>query len=165
MQKTARLFAEARRDNRRNLLEPEAKTVCLEYGIPVVKFWVAKSKEEAVLCARELGFPVVLKIVSPQVVHKTDVGGVVTRIANDEELGSAYDRILARVKDHVPEANIVGMLVEEMVPPATEVIVRSTRNSRFGSVLMFGLGGVLVEVLGDTTFRVPRLLLRMPSKW
>lgn len=155
MQKTAELFAEVRREERFNLLEPEAKMVCMEYGIPVVRFRVANNKEEAVRFAGELGYPVVLKIISPQVVHKSDVGGVATRISNDEELRSAYERILATVKGNAPEARIVGMLVEEMAPESTEVIVGSTKDPRFGSVLMFGLGGVLVEVLGDTTFRVP----------
>jgi acyl-CoA synthetase (NDP forming) len=155
MQKTPQLFAEARKENRSNLLEPEAMTVCTEYGIPVVRFQVATSKEEAARFARELGYPVFLKIVSPQVVHKSDVGGVVTHIADEEELVSAYDRILASVKERVPEAAVAGVLVEEMALPGTEVIVGSTKDPRFGSVLMFGLGGVLVEVLGDTTFRVP----------
>jgi acyl-CoA synthetase (NDP forming) len=155
MQETAKLFDEARNEGRSSLLEPEAKTVCMEYGIPVVRFRVVKNLEEALRFANEVGFPVVLKIISPQIVHKSEAGGVVTHIDDPEELKGAYHRILANVNEHAPRAKIMGLLVEEMAPPATEVIVGSTKDPRFGPVLMFGLGGIFVEVLKDTTFRVP----------
>jgi len=126
----------------------------MEYGIPVPKFSVAQTPEEAIQFSEEIGYPVVLKVVSPQVVHKTDVGGVITGLGDSKEVGDAYQRILANVKKNAPDAKVVGMLVEEMAPPSTEVIIGATRNPQFGPVLMFGLGGILVEILKDVSFRV-----------
>lgn len=155
MQNASRLFEDAKREGRNFLLEPEAKAVCSEYGIPVVKSRVAKDAEDALRLADEIGYPVVLKVVSPQILHKSDVGGVVPNIRTPKELTSAYADILTSVKKHASGATIVGMLVEEMAPPSTEVIVGSTRDPQFGSVMMFGLGGIFVEVLKDVSFRVP----------
>lgn len=115
---------------------------------------MAKTEDEAVEYAKKIGFPVVLKIVSPDVVHKSDVGGVKVNIKNEEEIRKAYNEILENVKKHVPDARIEGILVQEMAPWGTEVIVGSTRDPQFGPTVMFGLGGIFVEILKDVTFRV-----------
>ena len=153
MPRAAEIFEDAHTAGRTHLLEPEAKMVCKEYGIPVTKFFVAKTLEQALSSAEEIGFPLVLKIISPQVVHKSDVGGVVAGIYDRGALKTAYQGILASVKERSPNAEISGMLVEELAPPSTEVIVGSTKDPEFGVVLMFGLGGIFVEVLKDVTFR------------
>jgi len=153
-EKVSKIFEEAREEGRKYLLEPEAKTICMEYGIPVTKFRVAKTAEEAVKFAEEIGYPTVLKIVSPDVIHKFDVGGVVLDLKSPEDIRNAYKKILESVKKHKPKAKIRGILVQEMAPSSTEVIVGSTKDPQFGPALMFGLGGVFVEVLKDVTFRI-----------
>ena len=148
------IFAQARKAGRSYLLEPEAKIVCMEYGIPVARFKVALTHDEAVKFADQIGYPTVLKIVSPDILHKWDVGGVILNLKDSAEVGDAYKRILANVKKHKPEAKIEGMLVQEMAPSSTEVIVGSTKDPQFGPALMFGLGGIFVEILKDVTFRI-----------
>jgi len=145
---------EARRQGRKFLLEPEAKTVCMKYGIPVTKFGVAKTVEEAVKLAEEIGYPVVLKVVSPDVIHKFDVGVVVLNLKSPEEVRKAFYQILENVRRHVPNARVLGVTVQEMAPPSTEVIVGAIRDPQFGPALMFGMGGIFVEVLKDVTFRI-----------
>jgi len=154
MDQVAQVFENVRKDGRNNLLEPEAMAVCMDYGIPVPKFRLARTPEEALGFAEEVGYPLVLKIVSPQIVHKSDVGGVVAGIRTREEVGAAYRKILASVKEKAPDAKVIGILLEAMAAPATEVIIGSTKDAQFGPVLMFGLGGIFVEVLKDVTFRV-----------
>jgi len=154
MTRPVNAFAQAKKEGRKYLLEPEAKTLCQEYGIPVTKFRVAASVEEAVEFAQGIGYPVVLKIVSPEVIHKFDVGGVMLNLRNAGEVKDAYGKIIKNVKKHKPEAKIVGILVQEMAPASTEVIVGSTKDPQFGPALMFGLGGIFVEVLKDVTFRI-----------
>ena len=154
MSKAAAIFKRAREEGRRHLLEPEAKTVCMEYGIPVPKFRVAGSAEDAVRYAEEIGYPVVLKVVSPDVIHKSDVGGVMLGLRSADEVRSAYEKLLGNVRSHKPNAEIVGVLVEEMAPKAVEVIVGALKDPQFGPTLMFGLGGVFVEILKDVSFRV-----------
>jgi len=136
------------------MLEPYAKTICANYGIPVPRFKVAKNRKEAVKSAGELGYPVVLKIISPDIIHKNDAGGVGLNINTPKEVQKAYQKILANVKKYRPDAEIFGILVEEMVPPSTEIVVGGIRDPQFGPTLMFGLGGVLVEILRDVTFRI-----------
>lgn len=152
--KVDKIFAQARSEGRNALLEPEAKAVCMAYGIPVTKFNVAKSEAEAARCAEEIGFPVVLKIVSPDIVHKSDAGGVVVDLKNASEVKTAYKRILENAKKYKADAKIVGVLVQEMAPSSTEVIVGAVKDPQFGQTLMFGLGGIFVELEKDVTFRV-----------
>ncbi|MGB9135288.1 MAG: acetate--CoA ligase family protein [Candidatus Bathyarchaeia archaeon] len=154
MRKVAEMLAIARREGRKNLLEPEAKMVCREYGIPVTRFELARNEEEAVWFAEEIGFPVVLKIVSPDLAHKSDVGGVMIDLKTANEVKQAYRSILASIKKHKPKAKISGVLVQEMAPPSAEVIVGAIKDNQFGPTLMFGLGGIFVEVLEDVAFRV-----------
>jgi len=148
------VFTQARKEKRNYLLEPEAKMVCMEYGIPVTLFKVAGTPEEAVKFAEGIGYPAVLKIVSPDIIHKFDVGGVVLNLKSPSEVKDAYEKILKNVKRHKPNAKIVGVLVQEMAPQSTEVIVGATKDPQFGPALMFGLGGIFVEVLKDVTFRI-----------
>ncbi|MEM1552245.1 MAG: acetate--CoA ligase family protein [Candidatus Bathyarchaeia archaeon] len=154
MSKLESIFAEVRRAGRKHLLEMEAKSVCIKYGIPVTRFRLAKSEAEAVKFADEIGYPVVLKIVSPDIIHKSDVGGVMLNLKNAKEVRKAYQQIMENVEKNRKDAKILGMLVQEMAPPSTEVIVGAIKDPQFGHALMFGLGGVFVEVLKDVTFRI-----------
>jgi len=150
LNKTAQIISQARREGRKALLETEAKTICMEYQIPVTPFKLAKNEDEATEFAQQIGFPVVLKIVSPDVIHKSDAGGVILNLRNATEVKSAYQKILDSVKKYSPTAKIV----QEMAPKSTEVIVGAIKDSQFGQTLMFGLGGIFVELLKDVTFRV-----------
>ncbi len=154
MNKTDKIISQACRENRRVLLEPEAKAICLEYGIPVSKFSLAKTKKEATEMALKLGFPVVLKIVSPEIVHKSEAGGVKVNLKNVEEVNAAYNTIIENATEYNPRANVVGVLVQEMAPQGIETIVGAVKDPQFGQTLMFGLGGIFVEMLKDVTFRV-----------
>jgi len=156
------LFTEARKQGRKFLLEPEAKAVCMKYGIPVTKFGIARTVEEAVELAEEMGYPVVLKVVSPDVVHKFDVGGVVLNLKSREEVREAFKQILENVKKRVPNAKVLGVTVQEMAAPSTEVIVGAVKDPQFGPALMFGLGGIFVEVLKDVTFRIAPITEERP---
>lgn len=154
LNETSRILFEACKEGRKSLLETEAKSVCLDYGIPVTKFELAKSEDEAVKFAEKIGFPIVLKIVSPDIIHKSDIGGVMVGLKNNDDIRRGYNQILQNVKKHDPKARITGVLVQEMAPAATEVIVGAIKDPQFGPAIMFGLGGVFVEVLKDVTFRV-----------
>ncbi len=149
-----RIIERAVSEGRRKLHEHEAMAVLREDGLPGPEGALAKSPEDAVEAARRIGFPVVLKIVSPSIVHKSDVGGVVLGLETEEQVAEAYTRILSSVEKHVPDAEIVGVLVQKMVPKGLEVIVGATRDPIFDAVVMFGLGGIFVEVLKDVSFRV-----------
>jgi len=151
---TTKIFNKVKEEGRRFLLEPEAKTVCRGYGIPVTDFEVAKNVAEAVEFAEKIGYPVVLKIVSPDIIHKSDVGGVIVDLKNAKDVRNAYKKILKNVRKHNAKAKIVGILVQEMAPQSTEVIVGATKDPQFGPTLMFGLGGIFVEILKDVTFRI-----------
>ena len=135
-------------------MEPEAKNICMEYNIPVTLFEVAKNEEKAVELSEQIGFPVVLKVVSPDIIHKSDVGGVIINLKTQAEVRIAYRKILKKIKKFSPEAKIVGILVQKMAPQSTEVIVGAVKDPQFGQTLMFGLGGIFVELLKDVTFRV-----------
>lgn len=154
MKKTSEILMQAEKQQRKNLLETEAKTICIEYGIPVTKFELAKDETEAAQFADKIGFPVVLKIVSPDIIHKSDVGGVVVGLKDVNGVRDAYKQIIATVKKHKPKAKIAGILIQEMAPVSTEVIVGAIKDPQFGPAIMFGLGGIFVEVLKDVTFRV-----------
>jgi len=123
-------------------------------GIPVVEARLARSKREAVAISREIGFPVVLKVISPDVVHKTDSGGVRLGLANATQVGRAYSEIVSSIRQAYPEARVQGVSVQRMAPQGVEVIVGMSKDPQFGPVLMFGLGGILVEVLKDVSFRI-----------
>jgi len=136
------------------LTEVESKELLKKAGIPVVEAKLARSKKEAIAISREMGFPVVLKISSADVVHKSDSGGVKLGLANASQVGKAYSQIMSSIKQAYPEARIEGVSVQTMAPPGVEVIVGMSKDAQFGPVLMFGLGGILVEVLKDVSFRI-----------
>jgi acyl-CoA synthetase (NDP forming) len=136
------------------MLEPQAITLLNEYGIPYPDHGYVQSAEEAVETAKHLGYPVVLKVVSPDVIHKSDVGGVAAEIEDDRSLTQVYMAMQASVRERVPGADVHGMLVCRQAPPGLEVIVGALKDAQFGPALMFGLGGVFAEVLKDTTFRI-----------
>jgi acyl-CoA synthetase (NDP forming) len=136
------------------LTEVESKELLKKAGIPVVEAKLARSKKEVISMGKEMGFPVVLKISSPDVVHKSDSGGVKLGLANATQVGKAYSEIISSVKQAYPEAQIEGVSVQPMAPPGVEVIVGMSKDPQFGPVLMFGLGGILVEVLKDVSFRI-----------
>jgi len=154
MKSVEEIIERALSQRRKWLLEPEAKEVCRQFQIPVPEFGVAVSKEEAVNLANKIGYPVVLKIISPQVIHKSDVGGVIIGLKSDAEIREAYDKIIERVRKKVPNAIIEGVLVEKMYPSDVEVIVGMTKDPQFGPAIMFGLGGIFVEILKDVSFRI-----------
>jgi acyl-CoA synthetase (NDP forming) len=152
--KTSEIIAQVRREGRKALLETEAKTICMEYAIPVTTFKLAKTEMEAAALAEQIGFPVVLKIVSPEIIHKSDAGGVMINLKDAIEVQDAYRKILENAKKYNSKARINGVLVQEMAPQSTEVIVGAIKDPQFGQTLMFGLGGIFVELLKDVTFRV-----------
>lgn len=154
MNKTDKIISQAQKEGRKILLEPEAKAICMDYGINVTKFNVAKTAEEAVKFAEKIKYPVVLKIVSQDVIHKSDAGGVIINLKTKEDVQAAYARILENVRKYKADARITGVLVQEMAAQATEVIIGSIKDPQFGQTLMFGLGGIFVELLKDVTFRV-----------
>ena len=152
--KVAKIFKAARAEGRTFLLEHEAKNVCKEYGIPITALKIARTQEEAVQLSEEIGYPIVLKIISPDVLHKFDVGGVILNITDQKETRSSYNKIIENVKKYKSNARIYGILVQEMAPRSTEVIVGAIKDQQFGPTLMFGFGGTFVEVMKDVAFRV-----------
>ena len=148
------IFDEVKKEGRSILTEIESKRVLKQIGVPVVETRLAMNQKEAVSISQRIGFPVVLKITSPDVVHKTDSGGVRLDLRNGSEVKKAYDDISKSVKKRYPRAFIQGISVQKMAPPGTEVIVGTSKDPQFGPVIMFGLGGIFVEVLKDVSFRV-----------
>src|SRR6201987_3189568 len=141
-------------DKRSSLTAPEGKLVSDAYGIPVPKEGVAKSAAEAGKIASGMGFPVVMKIVSPDILHKTEAGGVVVGVKTAEDAQTTYDTILANAKKYKADAKIEGIQIQQMLAGGTEVIIGSITDGSFGKLVAFGLGGVLVEILKDITFRL-----------
>jgi acetate---CoA ligase (ADP-forming) len=150
----ARSILDAARATRHKLGELEALELFAAYGIPTAPARVATSAEEAAAIGEELGFPVVLKIVSPDIVHKSDVGGILTGVDDADEAIAGYDRIIDAVRRGAPAATITGVLVQRMVRGGRELIAGMTRERLFGPLVMFGLGGIYVEALRDVTFRI-----------
>ena len=150
----ADIIASARAQRRLLLTEVESKELLHEAGIPVAMAHLAKKAKRAVEIADELGYPVVMKIVSTDISHKSDVGGVVVGLRDAKAVRQAYKEMLERVAEAAPNAKIDGVAIQSMAKQGTEIIVGSTTDPQFGPVLMFGLGGVFVEVLKDVAFRV-----------
>jgi acyl-CoA synthetase (NDP forming) len=154
------IIERAREQGRALLTEVESKQLLASSGFPVVEARLATTREEAIAAANELGYPVVLKIVSPQITHKSDAGGVRLNLGSAGDVTSAFDAIIAAAQKAAPDATIDGVSVQRMAEPGIEVIAGMTTDAQFGPVLMFGLGGVLVEVLTDVAFRVVPLTKR-----
>ena len=148
-----RIIQKAKKE-KRSLLETEAKELLREYGIPVPDFKLIKSEEEITGLAKEINFPIVMKIVSPDIIHKTDAGGVKVGIKDGEEATAAYQEIISKAKKYNKNAKISGVIVYSMVPQGTEIIIGVIKDPHFGPVIMFGLGGIFVEVLKDISFRI-----------
>lgn len=148
------VIRKARADGRDSLTEIEAKQVFAAYGMPVTTTELAKSEEDAVELARKVGYPVVMKIVSPDILHKSDAGGVKVNLKDEASVRDAYNTILKNAKAYKANAKVHGIAVQEMAPWGTEVILGSVNDPTFGPTMMFGLGGIFVEVLKDVTFRV-----------
>jgi acetyl coenzyme A synthetase (ADP forming)-like protein len=149
-----KILDKVKAEGRTSLTAPEGKLVCDAYGIPVPKEGVASSAAEAAKLATSMGFPVVLKIVSPEILHKTEAGGVLVGVKSAEEVQKGYDTIVANAKKYNAKANIQGVQVQQMLAGGQEVIVGAVTDQSFGKLVAFGLGGILVEVLKDITFRL-----------
>ncbi len=150
----------ARNESRQLLTEVESKELLRQAGINTIETRLAETRKEAISISKEIGFPVVLKIASPDIVHKNDVGGVKLGLRTASQVGKAYGEILESVKQKSPGAKIHGVSVQKMARPGVEVILGMSRDAQFGPVIMFGLGGIWVELLKDVSFRIVPLARR-----
>ncbi|MGI5836509.1 MAG: acetate--CoA ligase family protein, partial [Chloroflexota bacterium] len=150
----ANLFNRYRKEGRLALGEVECRMILEAYGIRIPKGDLAKTASDAVRIASEIGYPVVMKISSPDILHKSDIGGVVVGLKDADEVERAYHAMMDKVRARMPQADIWGVNIAEMVPKGREVIIGMSRDPQFGPLLMFGLGGIYVEVLKDVSFRV-----------
>jgi len=158
------IIASARKHGRNALTEIEAKKVFKAYGLPITETDLAKTEEEAVQLARKIGYPLVMKIVSPDILHKSDAGGVKVNIKDELGVKEAFQTITKNALAYKADAFIDGIAVQEMAPWATEVIIGSVNDATFGPTVMFGLGGIFVEVLKDVVFRVAPVSLLEAEK-
>jgi acyl-CoA synthetase (NDP forming) len=148
------IIQKARLEGRVLLTEIESKELIRQAGVAVNETRLARSREEAISISNQLGYPVVLKIASPEIVHKSDAGGVKLGVKTAEEVAKAYDDILDSIGQRYPKALIQGIAVQKAARPGVEVIIGVSKDAQFGPVLMFGLGGILVEILRDVSFRI-----------
>ncbi len=152
--KPQQIFDQARKENRNNLTELESREILKYYRIPVVEGIVVQQIEDALAFAQRYGYSLVLKIVSKDIIHKTDVGGVVVGIKNEKELREGMIDLIKNVRKRKPSARIDGVFVQKMLPKSPEVIIGGKKDPTFDQVIVFGLGGVFVEVFNDVSFRV-----------
>jgi acyl-CoA synthetase (NDP forming) len=148
------VFQEVRAEARVAIGDAEAREIMEAYGIPTPRSFLARDPDEAARFADEIGFPVVVKIASPDILHKTDVGGVKLNVMTPADVRDAFELMVYRANRYVPDAEVWGCLVQEMVLGGKEVIVGMNRDPHFGPLMMFGLGGIYVEALRDVAFRV-----------
>lgn len=153
-EKVLHIFEKVREENRERLSESEVYEVLKTYGFSQPKSLLARTSEEAVAAAKGIGYPVVMKIISPQIIHKSDIGGVRTNLSSKKDVENAFFDITSRVKHIMPTASIYGVMVQEMIHGGKEVIIGITKDAQFGHMIMFGLGGIYVEVLKDISFRI-----------
>jgi acetyltransferase len=149
-----KIFGETRDRGRLQIAELEAQGILEAYGFKIPQSKLCKTPEEAVAFAEKLGYPVVMKIVSPDVLHKTDIGGVRLNISGPGDVRDSFDLLVFRAQRYMPDADIWGCLVQQQVRNGQEVIVGMNRDPQFGPMVMFGLGGIYVEVLKDVSFRI-----------
>jgi len=154
MKNKNQIIVNAIKQGRTVLTEIESKQVFKEIGINVVETELATSQKQAAEISAGIGFPVVLKIASPDITHKSDAGGVKTGLKSKAEVMKAYRDIMAAVKEKCPKAKIDGVVVESQARPGIELIIGMHKDAQFGPVIMFGLGGIFVEVLKDVAFRI-----------
>ncbi len=153
-EKALKIFNEAKKENRERLFELEVRDVLHAYGFNQPRSLFARTSEEAVAAARGIGYPVVMKIISPQIVHKSDIGGVRINLNSKKDVENAFFDITTHVRNIMPAAHIAGVMIQEMVPKGKEIIMGITNDPQFGHMIMFGLGGIYVEVLKDIAFRI-----------
>lgn len=162
---TIGVFDEERRGGRNQLVEIKALEALRHYGFPLVPYSLATSADEAASSAEQIGYPVVMKISGPKILHKTDVGGVRLNLRDAESVRQAYDAIIASVRSKMgQEVEIWGVLIQKMLPPGKEIILGMTRDPRFGPLLMFGLGGIYTEALRDVAFRLAPIRKNVASE-
>jgi len=152
--KASKVFDKVKEEGRTNLLEEEGLEILSAYGFPLPKSILAKTEDEAVEAANKIGYPTVMKITSPQIVHKSDAGGVKVNLSSDKEVRDAFKVIVDNAKKYDSKAEIKGVLIVEMVKGGKEMIIGSKLEPGFGSVVMLGMGGIYVEILKDVTFRL-----------
>ena len=153
-EKAKRLIRKAIREKKRHLPDVEAFEILASYGFPILGSGMARSVKEALKIAEKIGYPVALKIVSPDIIHKFDAGGVVLNVQNQEDMVRSYDRMMKNVRRRAPKARIQGVHVQEMARDGKEVFLGMKHDPHFGPILLFGLGGIYVEALRDVSFRV-----------
>jgi 4-hydroxybutyryl-CoA synthetase (ADP-forming) len=149
-----KIFDRVKKERRPNLLEEEGQDVLRAYGFPLPKSILAKTENDAVKNAKKIGYPVVMKIASPQIIHKSDAGGVKVNLSNDNEVKAAFKEIVTNAKKYNKKAEIKGVLIVEMVKGGKEMIIGSKQEPGMGPVIMLGMGGIYVEVLKDVTFKL-----------
>jgi acetyltransferase len=164
VKKNKKLIQAVINDKRDSLTEAEAKELLVNYDIPVVKNAIAKNAKEAGTQAARIGFPVVMKILSPDIIHKTDVGGVCLDINSKEEAAEAYEKIMTSVRRHQPRAAIHGVFIEAMVGKRYELLIGCQKDAIFGPAIVFGMGGVAVEVYKDTKVGLPPLNMSLAMR-
>ena len=152
--KVSKVFDKVKEEGRTNLLEEEGLEILSAYGFPLPKSILAKTEDEAVEAANKIGYPTVMKIASPQIVHKSDAGGVKVNLSSDKEVRDAFKVIVDNAKKYDSKAEIKGVLIVEMVKGGKEMIIGSKLEPGFGPVVMLGMGGIYVEILKDVTFRL-----------
>jgi acyl-CoA synthetase (NDP forming) len=150
----AQIIATARSQNRLVLTEVEAKEIMQSAGVPVVETILAKTKNEALQLSEQIGFPIVAKIVAPDITHKSDAGGVRMNISDRVQMEQAWDDLMSNAQAAFPNSQIDGVAVQPQAPEGTEVIIGGSQDPQFGPIVMFGLGGVFVEILKDVSFRI-----------
>ena len=155
--KVSKVFDKVKEEGRTNLLEEEGLEILSAYGFPLPKSILAKTEDEAVEAANKIGYPTVMKIASPQIVHKSDAGGVKVNLSSDKEVRDAFKVIVDNAKKYDSKAEIKGVLIVEMVKGGKEMIIGSKLEPGFGPVVMLGMGGIYVEILKDVTFRLAPL--------
>ncbi len=155
--KVAEILNSARKDGRRELMELESKRVLAAWGVPVNRTELARDLSEAVKVAREVRYPIVLKIASPDIIHKSEAKGVKVGLSSELELRQSFGELIDNARTYKRDAKILGLTIQEYLPPAREVIVGALQDPSFGATVMFGLGGVWVEVLEDISFRLAPL--------
>jgi acyl-CoA synthetase (NDP forming) len=157
--RSAEVISGASKRGRISLLEPEAYRVCDEYGISVPPYRVVESIESGIDSANKIGYPVAMKVVSEEILHKTDAGGVMLGIASDSALKGSYKQLAANIKKAAPNLSKMKVLVQKMIPSNTELVLGALRDKSFGPVVMCGMGGIYVEALKIVGFRLSPISL------
>ena len=155
--KVAEILNSIRKDGRRELIELESKRVLTAWGVQVNRTELARDLSEAIKVAREVRYPIVLKIASPDIIHKSEAKGVKVGLSSELELRQSFGELIDNARAYKPDAKILGVTIQEYLPPAREVIVGTLQDPSFGATVMFGLGGVWVEILEDVSFKLAPL--------